>query len=98
MSEGEQIRDEARDLVLRGAQTWIDSYERTRGGVVTGFVLIVESVDTDGDPSLVWASGNGLPTTDDGGGLSRWRILGMVGDVAAQMQAIVTRWYMQADE
>lgn len=93
-----EIQGEARDLMLQGAQMWIDSYERTEGGVLTGFLLIIESMDTDGEPELLWASGNGLPTSNGGGGLPRWRLLGMVQDIANQMVAIVNRWYMKEGE
>lgn len=43
-----RLSDEARALVLEGAQKYIDTQEEAAGGVVTGFVLIVESAAPDG--------------------------------------------------
>lgn len=100
MSEGDEftLQDEARELVIQAAQKSVDTHPHSAGGVVTGYVLVVESVGADGQPNLTWVAGNGLPTGDGAGGLGRWRVIGMLQDVVTQAQASVWRWKLRGEQ
>jgi hypothetical protein len=97
MNYGE-IQDAARAKVLEAAQEYVDGQERTEGGIVTGWCLVVESADLDGTHSISWCTGNGLPTGEGGGGLARWRMTGMLQDVLSSIHGWVTAWYVKGEE
>lgn len=93
-----EIQDEARAKVIEAAQMYIDGQEQTQGGVITGWVLIVESADPDTTHSISWCTGNGMPTGDAQGGLARWRMIGMIEDLRASIQAWLTAWYVRTGD
>jgi hypothetical protein len=93
-----ELSDEARAQILDAAQKQVDSLPHAAGGVITGFVLIVESVRPGEDADLVWTSGNGMPTSEGAGGIARWRLLGMLEDVKIQAQAAIWRWRLRGEE
>ena len=95
-----EIGDDARALLIQGCERWVQQWDHV-DGVLTGFVVIVETMGTDGLPNLVWASGNGMPPENDPSvqsGLARWRIRGMCADVCSVLDAMLTRWYVRADD
>lgn len=93
-----KLSDEGRALVLEAAQLAVDGLDHSAGGVVTGYILVVESVGQDGNANLTWVSGNGMPTEDGEGGLARWRLIGMLEDVVTQAQAAIWRWRLRGEE
>lgn len=93
-----RLTDEGRSLVLQAAQNAVDALDHSAGGVIIGYVLVVESVGKDGESHLTWVSGNGLPTGDGEGGLPRWRLIGMLTDVVSQCQAAIWRWRLRGEE
>jgi hypothetical protein len=92
-----RLQDEARELLIEAAQKAVDTHLRSAGGVITGYVLVVESVGAGGQPSLTWVSGNGMPTGQGEGGLGRWRAIGMLMDVVTQAQASIWRWKLRGE-
>ena len=93
-----ELADDARALIIKAAQMSSDTFEWSAGGIVTGFVLIVETTKPGEDPNLTWVSGNGMPTEEGGGGLPRWRMTGMMKDVITQVEAAIWRWRMRGEE
>lgn len=93
-----EIQDEARGKVLEAAQQYVDGQQQTEGGIVTGWCLVVESAGRDGTHSISWCTGNGLPTSDAGGGLARWRMVGMLEDVLGSVRGYITAWYAKQDD
>lgn len=100
MSDGDDfdLQDEGRALILQAAQMSVDATEFSAGGVVTAYVLVVESVGTDGEANLTWITGNGLPAGSGQGGLARWRLMGMLTDVVTQAQAAIWRWRLRGED
>lgn len=86
------IQDEARADMLAACAKWIDQWDDFQGSIVTGFVVIVETLVGTDSPVLSFASGNGAATDDQAGGLARWRIDGMCREVSNEMAAIVFNW------
>ena len=98
MPNYQEIQDAARAKVVEAAQEYISGQAHTEGGIVTGWVLVVESADTDGTHSISWCTGNGMPTGGSQGGLARWRMVGMLQDVISSVQGWVTAWYMKRED
>lgn len=98
--DGEQfeLADEARALIIEAAQKSADTFEWAAGGIVTGYVLVVETTRPGEEPNLTWVSGNGMPTEAGSGGLPRWRMTGMLRDVITQIDASVWRWRLRGEE
>lgn len=86
-----EAADEARTLAHQAAGRHIDQWEHTAGSVVTGYVLIAETVRPDGTIDLTWLTGNGMPTDDQAGGLAAWRVSGMCHRVIAEINAAIDR-------
>lgn len=90
MTDDEQTRlaREARiklaDTVADWTAQWGDDYE---GGVVTGYVLVVEVTRPGESPYATWISGSGLPphSTDDAA-LAVHRAVGLVRLALAQIE------------
>jgi hypothetical protein len=85
------LADEGRTLAAQAAAKYIDQWEWTAGSVVTGYVLISETVRPDGTVDLTWFTGNGMPTEEQQGGLASWRIAGMCQRVIAEINAGINR-------
>lgn len=100
MSDGDDfdVQDEGRGLILQAAQKSVDATEHSAGGVVTGYILVVESMGGDGEANITWISGNGMPTAKGQGGLPRWRMAGMLMDVATQVQAAIWRYRLRGED
>jgi hypothetical protein len=86
-----EAADQARELAHQAAGRHIDQWEHTAGSVVTGYVLITETVRPDGTPDLTWLTGNGMPTDDQQGGLAAWRISGMCHRIITEIDAATVR-------
>lgn len=81
-------RDRAREHVIEAARNWLSQWEDSNSeSVVTGYVLVVESMHPDGHPRLTWMTGNGMPPTKENGGLPPWRVRGMCGEVISDINA-----------
>lgn len=91
MSDGDGLQ--ARETILEGCAQWLDQWERTSGSVITGWVLIVESIRPDahaGQHGVVYACGGGDPAENEAG-LSAHRLLGIVERVRIEIQARIER-------
>lgn len=86
-----EAADQARALAHEAAARHIDQWEHTAGSVVTGYILITETVRLDGSPDLTWLTGNGMPTKEQQGGLAAWRVSGMCHRVIAEINAAIER-------
>lgn len=77
------IQEEARTLVVKGAERWIDQWETDEGGgaAIVGWVLAVEGITLQGNTFTTFCSGNGDPTSGNGGGLAAHRFDGILLDV-----------------
>ena len=85
------LADEGRALAVQAAAKYIDQWEVTAGSVVTGYVLIAETVRPDGSPDLTWFTGNGMPADNQQGGLAAWRVTGMCQRVIGEINAGLNR-------
>jgi hypothetical protein len=110
MSEQGARRNAARGQVVEAAQAWIDQYEGFEGSVVTGYVLIVESIRL-GQPHVhTWATGDGsMPEGEAGDGelahggtpdmdrgpLPAWRVRGLCAEVLSCLDG--REAYIQAE-
>lgn len=74
-------RHEARRLASDAAAAWVTQEEGTEGVIVTGYVLAIECIGTDGQYGLFWATGDGRPPDPDGddlAGLAPHRVTGIL--------------------
>lgn len=92
MSES-AIKDEARALLLSGCERWVDQWEHTEGSVLTGWLVIVETVRPGGSVDVTWATGNGMPTAEDLGGLPRHRADSLARQVSREIDAMEVERY-----
>lgn len=86
-----EAENEGRTLAHQAAARYIDQWEHTEGSIVTGYVLIAETVRPDGTVDLIWFGGNGMPTENLQGGLAAWRINGMCHRVIMEVDAVHQR-------
>lgn len=72
----------ARGKIVEGATQYADTFDNTRGMVLTGWVVIFELADLEGGRGIYWLSGNGADPSDKAeNGLSAWAIEGMLRKV-----------------
>lgn len=55
--------------MLDGIGKWIDQWDWTAGSVVTGWVVVAETVRPDGTTDVTWTGGDGSATANDSGGI-----------------------------
>lgn len=95
---GKPPRNEARESLLAGCEKWIDQWDHTEGSVLTGWVVILETVRPDGTIDASWASGNGDRIGEDGGGLASHRVDALARQVSREIDAIEIRRYMRHED
>lgn len=75
-------RREARKLMIEACEEFIDQWDVTTGSIVTGFVVVIESVRPDGSQDCLWSTGTGAePVPGREEGLMPWRVEGLVRKV-----------------
>lgn len=76
------LRMSARTKAAESAADWVHQWEICEGSIVTGYVLIVESVRPDGTQDCSWMTGSGGPPDEHNRErLSRWRVEGLAREV-----------------
>lgn len=76
-----QRRPKARKTIAQAGQEYADAWDFTAGGIVTGYVFIVE-IATPKGRYCTWLTGSGgEPDEENTEGLDSWRVEGLVRKV-----------------
>lgn len=89
----DQLQAETRDAARIAAEKQIDRWPHTQGSIITGFVFGVESVRPNGTIDMTWITGTGALGDDDG--LVHHRSVGIVRQIAAELDAMTVKTYVQ---
>jgi len=74
-------RRKARRTIAKAGQEYADAFDVTAGGIVTGYVFIVELATAEGH-YCAWLTGSGGdPDEGNTEGLDSWRVEGLVRKV-----------------
>lgn len=96
----QEIKAEARALALAACERWIDQWEHTERSVVTGWLLVAETVRPNGAIDVTWTTGNGNAIGDNtalDNGLPLHRIDSLARQVSREIDAMEIRGYIRED-
>jgi hypothetical protein len=78
----------ARTGIVDAAQQALAQFDHTTDAMITGYVMAVEYLGSDGDYQVWWLCGTGQPSEESLAGLPSWRVEGLarkvVNDIASR--------------